>query len=306
MSKAKIQTNSLFTQTPQGVDQKAPRISQSLMKDMRAFIAGIACGVFIKERWINGRLLGDPSDSMQYGIYFEYILTGSLPKDGKVPEPKWMLAALKKPVGQRTVEDMMAPYRQAHENKARVEEYWRMMGFEIYNPLNSGPQAGIKKTKGRFDGVFDIVMIATRDVTFASGMKLKKDQIFIVDIKYSGLLEDKWSVHGWQWTPQQKEYHGTQVKQYRFLTDNALEFFFLIVDPGGKYVKWFHPVVSDFEIERHVQEGNELYDKLMFLHTEGLLVARPESNKCAACPLFEECEHKHVFPHPIDVDLTIE
>jgi hypothetical protein len=303
-------------------NQKQIRISQSLMKDVRGYLDGGSCGVLIREKWIKGRLLGVPSDAMELGMYFEYVLTGSVPKDGKVPEPRYMLSKIKANKGSTVglgPDDMYEAYRSVHENVAVVNQYLAGMGLRIYNALNGGLAAGVKITKGRFEGLIDVILEAERDTEFDSGLKIKKGQLIVVDIKYSGLLEDKWNVHGWQWTPEQKKYHGTQAKHY-FMLVNAkfagdklvwehnppIPFMFLVVDPGGKYVKIFHCQIDESAVMRHVEEGNALHDKLMYLFEMDLLEARPEVNKCAGCPLNMECAFKHTFPHPVNVDLTVD
>lgn len=279
------------------------------MKAVREYIDGGGCGVMLREQYINGRIFDTASAAMRLGMYFEYILTGAKPKDGKVPEAVYMISKIKANKGTTVglgVADMYEPYRMAHENRDKVLEQWGNMGLEIFDPLKSkGLTAGVRLTKGRYEGTIDVPLVAVRDIEFADGFKLKKGDVIIVDIKYSGLADDKWSVHGWQWTPDQKRYHGTQAKQYHFLT--GLPMFFMIVDPGGKYVKWFRCVIDQAAIQRHIEEGNQLYKRLVDLHTDDVLEPRPEYNKCQACPLLSEgCSHAHWFPHPIEINLCDE
>ncbi len=283
-------------------------VTQSLMKAVREYLDGKGCGIILLEKYINGRLFDDMSKAMKLGMWFEYVLTGAIPKNGKPPQPEYMLSKIKankNSVVGLGVEDMLQPYRDAYENADRVKKYWSEMGLEIENALKTGLSAGLKLNKKsgeyEFEGTIDVVLVATRDLHFDTGYYLKPGDRIEVDIKYSGMLEDKWSVHGWQWTDEQKKYHGTQAKQYKFLT--GLEPFFLIADPGGKYVVMFHCVVDKAGIDAHLQEGKDLYKRLMDLHSMGMLEARPEVNKCADCVLFNECKYKHTFPHPVEVTL---
>jgi hypothetical protein len=295
MTKKQQIPTSLFEGVIEGKKpEKQFYITQSFMKDVRSFLDGGGCGVLLKSTWLDGIGGIEASASMKLGQYLEYILTGALPKDGHVPVAEYMKSA--KGTG---VSDMLAPYRSAHENREVVLEYWRLMGLEIYVPLNTKPLVGIELTKGRFRGTIDIILIATRDISFEDGFELKKGERICVDLKYSGLGEDKWSVHGWQWTPDQKKYHGTQAKQYHYLT--GLPFFFCVVDPGGKYVKFFRIEFTDTAIQNHIAEGNHLYERFMFLVENELLEARPEVTKCSNCVLFNTCASRHVYPHPVKV-----
>lgn len=285
----------------------AMKISQSMMKEVRGYLDGQGCGIVLRARWIEGKKLGEPSAAMKLGMYFEYILTGAKPKDGKVPQPEFMKSAVAKNKGSVAglgIDAMYEPYRAAHANADHVKEIWGQMGLQIYNPLNSGLQAGIYLADDEFEGTIDVFLEAFRDVKFESGFVLEKGDVIWVDLKYSGMLDDKWSVHGWQWTPDQKKYHGTQAKQYKHLAKR--EGAFNVVDPGGKYVKFFHPIIDRDTIERHKDEGRSLKKRLIELHELDLLEPRPEFNKCQECPLMATCEYAHRFPHPVDVDLRTE
>jgi hypothetical protein len=309
MAKKKITTTAsqVSPEAPVELNSKMFRITQSFMKQMRDYMDGAGCGILIRESWINGRQFDIASAAMKLGCYFEYILTGALPKDGKVPQPEFMKSAIAKNKGTTVglgIDDMYDPYRAAHRNKERVLVYWNSMGLEIDNPLNTKLSAGVKLTKGRFEGTIDVVLRAFTDTSFANGYTMKKGDRILVDLKYSGLLDDKWSVHGWQWTPLQKKYHGTQAKQYNFISN--LDPFFMIVDPGEKYVKFFRMILNQEVIDKHIEEGNMLYERLTYYNEMGLLEPRPEVTKCEGCPLFNECEHAHRFPHPVDISLIDE
>jgi hypothetical protein len=205
------------------------KISQSLIKDMRSYLAGNQCGLIVKAKYIDDMTDLFTSDSMELGAYFEYILTGALPKSGKVPQPQYMQTPLKKKKPEElTIEDMLAPYRLAHANKDRVLAYWKNAGFVIAKDKKTGkPMVGMRLTKGRHEGTIDVVLEATKKIKFSDGFTLKKGDRIIVDIKYSGFVGDNISyknIHGWQWSEEQKEYHGTQAKQYSYVFSAPDEF----------------------------------------------------------------------------------
>lgn len=301
----------LVATTLSGDNTKSFRISQSMMKAVRAYLDGGDCGLVIKEKYIKGRLFDDASKAMKLGTYFEYILTGSLPKNGKVPQAEYMKSVLNanekivKNGGvpkELTIADMYEPYREAHANKDMVLKMWAEMGLEIAKGKDGKPLSGWTIVKGRFVGTIDVVLRATKDIVFADGFTLKEGDLISADLKYSGLKDDRWSVHGWQWTPEQKRYHGTQAKHYKMLT--GLEQTFWIVDPKGNYVLFFRCVIDEQAIDAHIDEANELYKRLIELDELESLEPRPEVNKCADCVLFSECNFKHTFPHPVAVDLN--
>jgi hypothetical protein len=281
------------------------RISQSLMKAVRAYLEGTECGILLREKYVKGRLFDDATAAMRLGAYFEFLLTGAVPKDGKVPQPEYQASRIKSNGGRTNglgIDDMYEPYRTAHANKARVLEYWDRMGLVMARDKEGKLLVGRKFVKGRHEGTIDVVLEATRRVVFDDMFELRKGDRICVDIKYSGMADDRWSVHGWQWTPAQKQYHGTQAKQYHYLTD--LPFFFFVVDPGGKYVRWFRIIITEDEVQAHLTEANFLFEKLNYLDELDLLEARPEVSRCEKCPLKDECKQKHTYPHPIAVRLS--
>jgi len=249
------------------------KISQSFIKSMRSYIAGTECGNITKAQWIDDRLIELDSKAVALGSYFEYILTGALPKNKIIPKPEMMASG----------KDMMAPYRLAHKNAERVKAYFLAMDLEIIH-------FGKKYTKGRHEGTVDIIA------------RLHGKNI-VIDTKYSGLIDDRWSEHGWQWSDIQKKYHGTQAIHYHIVT--GLPFYFLVVSSANvEDVKLFHVPVSKEMIAGHIKEGNYLFAELNKLKDIGF-IARPEISKCLKCPIREGCEDKHTFPHVEIVDLNI-
>lgn len=277
------------------------RISQSFIKDYRDYVAGNECGNIIIEKYIEGRLIEDDEPGAKdLGAYFEYIATGALPKSGKIPEPQYMQAPLKKKKAEDLLpEDMLSPYRKAYKSGMQFKQFIADIGLKII-------EVGRKKTKGRFDGVIDL---KCEVIEVKPGYTWKVGDKIVIDLKYSGLVGDTVPArnkHGWNWSPAQKEYHGTQAKHYHMITN--LPFYFLIFQSNQKeeddpIIKFFYVPVDEHMIERHVIEANELYDKFVFESTIGF-VPRPSYNKCIDCPLRDNCKDKHDVPVPVEVDLN--
>ena len=288
------------------------RISQSFIKTMREYIAKEECGNIVAYQYLEGKLLDRKSKEMAKGTYFEFLLSKALPKGGQIPQPEYMATPLKKKKPEDlNTDDMTADYRVVSINAQRIKK----MLTEDLGLVFVG--IGKKLTKGRFEGTLDLICECTKEINFDSGIVWKVGDKIVIDVKYSGLLFDRWNKLGWEWSNIQKEYHGTQAKQYHYVS--GLPFYFLVVsstnkeedseDGEGKVVaptqaKLFSVPVDEHMIEVHLNEGNALYDRLK-QESEVGLVPRPDYVKCQKCPLKEDCKDKHTFPQVEEVDLTI-
>lgn len=294
------------------------KITQSFITDMRQYLAGGSCGHLIRERWINGRLLDDGSKAMKLGTYFEYIFTemmlgkgkGSLPKEGKIPQPdlradfKKLVASIQskqnnpkthnpdQKIPEPTEADMLAPYQLAWINARRLKDYFDLMGIKII-------QAGKRLTKGKFDGTIDLICEATKQIKWTNGEIWEVGYRFVLDLKYAGTLEDRWSPYGWAGLTQegeneQKRIHGTQAIQYHYIT--GLPFYFMVVSSSNDIdVKFFKVEITKRQIERHIAEANDLNEKLIFYNEVGW-EPRPDISKCAECALRNECKDIATYP----------
>lgn len=286
------------------------RITQSFMKTMREYKAGFECGHIVRHQYIDGHLLNRKSKDMAAGSYFEFLLSGGLPKGGFVPRPVYMDSGLKKPAEKRTVKDMTVDYRRVHFNAENVRRILNLdLGLEFI-------KVGRTLTKGRFEGTIDLICKCTKEIIFSNGTTWKVGDIIVIDIKYSGLLYDKWEKFGWAWSDLQKEYHGTQAIQYNYVS--GAPFYFLVVSNTNKEdeneagqkefapteMRLFYVPVDEHMTEAHIAEGNKFYEQLKFEKEIGL-IPRPSMIRCGKCPLKEGCKDRHTFPHIEEVDLTI-
>lgn len=267
------------------------RISQSFTKDMLDYQAGELCGNMVKARWVDDRLFPG-SDAMALGAYFEYQFTllmtgvGTLPKDGKIPMAKMMVSG----------KDKLAPYRTADANVRHLKDYFEEMGLKIVS-------AGKRLTKGRFDGTLDLICEVTKNRTFNPSTWNIGDKI-IIDLKYSGLLDDKWNKMGWAQLsmpgPQvQKDYHRIQATQYSYIGN--LPFYYLVMSSTNETdIRMFDMPPPRDEFHEHLTRGNRLFEDFEFGVGAGF-TPYPEISRCNDCPLKKECPDKHTFPHPIFV-----
>lgn len=268
------------------------RISQSFMKNFREYLAGDECGHIIKAKYVDGIEIELDSDSVHLGTYFEFITFGTLPKNGRPPQPGMM----------KSGKDMLAPYRKAHENSKRLKEYLQLMGLKVIS-------AGKRLVKGRFEGTIDLEVECEREIHFSNGIVWRVGDRLVIDLKYSGLIDDWKSKHGWQFSNIQKEYHGTQAKQYHYVSGGK-PFYFLVMQNNASEdevadIRLIHTPVDSVMVELHLSEGNQLFDRFKTEELAGF-VPHPSLSRCMKCKIREGCEDKHVFPHPSKVDLNIE
>lgn len=288
------------------------RISQSFLKTMREYLRKEECGHIVTHQYLKGNILDRKSKEMAKGTYFEFLLSAALPKNGMVPVPEYMATPLKNKKPQDLkVSDMTADYRVVHVNAERIKKMLTVdLGLKIIH-------AGKKLVKGRFEGTLDLICECSKDMTFDNGLEWKIGDRIVIDVKYSGLLFDKWNKLGWAWSDIQKEYHGTQAKQYHYVS--GLPFYFLVVsstnkeedseEDSGKVVgptqaKLFHTTIDEHMVQSHINQANGLYERLVNEAEVGF-VARPDYVRCQKCPLRPSCPDKHEYPQVEVVDLTL-
>lgn len=271
------------------------KVTQSFVKDCRDYFSGSLCGNIMREKWVNDRLIELDSDAADLGAYFEYYFTliktgvGTLPKNKKVPL-RGMYASGKQP---------LAKYAIAEANALRLMAYFDEMGLKIL-------RAGVKVTKGRFEGTIDLVVECNKKITFDDGRKWKIGDVLIIDLKYSGLLDNRWDKFGWAGLllsgPHiQKDFHKIQAIHYHYV--GGMPFYYLVVSSTNENdIELFHVPVSKEMEQAHIDEANQLFEKFEFESKIGF-EARPSISVCNGCPLNAECKDKHTFPHPKEVVL---
>lgn len=278
------------------------KISQSFIKDYEDFLDGNECGNLIREKYVNDRLFGDEAEpgAMHLGAYFEYKLSGALPKNQIVPEPVYVNQHGEK--GPR----IEPSYVKAFDSSRLIKDYLQAMGLKIV-------KAGMKMDWGMFTGTIDLIVEVTRETKFTNGIVWRVGDRFVIDLKYSGFVgkdTDRYNKHGWAWSNVQKEYHGIQAKQYNLIS-GGMPFYFMVTQSNQKdgerpACRLFHIPVDQFMIDQHIADGKALFEQFQTRVKVNDFKPRPSLKKCSKCPLRDECEDKHTYPHPEIVDLTIE
>jgi len=274
------------------------KITQSFIKAFQDYLNGDLCGHLIDWQFVQGKLI-PPTKAMKVGIYFEYQVSGALPKDKKIPQPEMM----------KNGKDMYADYRNAYQNAGKLREMLESKGLKIV-------KAGYKVTKGRFEGTIDMVVEAVRDIDLGNGFILKTGERIVIDLKYSGLIGDRWNRMGWnvpELTPEQREYHAIQATQYNYLM--GIPFFYLIhaskntregdrnsenedEPTNGWPMLFFNFEISERATKEHIAKANNLNERFEMERDTGGFKARPSYSKCVKCPIAYQCKDKHTFPEP--------
>jgi hypothetical protein len=252
-------------------------ISQSFLKEFAEYKSGNTCGLQVKAKYIDG-IKFPSSDAMELGNYFEYMATGSLPRDGHTPEAKIVYKGTAK-------ESFSADYQRANDSAELFKKTIEHYAIEIID-------TGRVVTQDGMTGIMDIV--ANWD-----------DRVCIIDTKYSGLIDDKWSDFGWN-LDMLPEKHNLMLQpvQYKLLLSKELDcdiedidfYFFVFSSKEVNNVKLIKVNVDELTIANHLATIEYVKTELK-KPIEKLFKAKPELKRCFECPISNDCRFKVEVPH---------
>ena len=171
------------------------------------------------------------------------------------------------------ISKMLAPYRLVFANASRVSKLLKSSGFEIER---SQVYLTRKVGKVTIDGNIDAQAIYTPP---RGGRKRKVN----IDIKYSGLMNDKWSKFGWQWSDIQKQYNAIQATHYQLLNDRPT-FFLVCSSTNTDDLELYEMRISKEKIQEHKAMVQSLHNKMQGWYDFGGM-NYPSLTKCSKCPL---------------------
>lgn len=252
---------------------KIDTISQSMLKSYMEYLYGEQCGELFNRQYVTKDIDVPPSDAMLLGRYFEYKCTGYKNPDEPTPEPKLTRA------GEPT-----APYKRANEHAERFHEICIEHGIKI-------------KTVGRKikrDGLTCVIDVEAE----------YNGEDIIIDLKYSGRVNDKWDKHGWHLDSfDQKFLQHIQPMHYAFMTGKR--FFYFVFSSKNDDVLLFEvnmpqPETNEIWEQRlkHIRE--KMNDELL----TGGFTPRPSYERCNKCPILNECQHANITPRINEVYIT--
>lgn len=251
-------------------------VSQSMLKDWRRYKKKELCGLILKAKYIDKTypVNADDSDAKRLGRYFEFILTGSTGRDGIEPQPDWYESALKKEPRLRKVDDMKKPYQLAHKNAERVKVYFKKMKIKVI-------EVNVRIQRGGMEGTIDVI------ATY-------KGQRIVIDVKYSGLIDNRFDEMGWTMTDEQKNFHGVQAHQYHYLT--LIPFFFLVVSSTNEDdILFIEAEFTEFSKEQHEVEIEKVRTDMLY-GKDFAFIPYPELVRCKNCAIAAGCPVKTEVP----------
>jgi len=250
------------------------KISQSFMKEFSNYLQGNSCGLQLLAKYYDG--VQFPSSKPQLlGQYFEYQFTGALPKFGNIPEPEVVYKGTAR-------EGLSADFQKAKESVEFAKRMFEELGIEI---LDKGVR------------LEDDTMVGDADIK-----AMWNGEVCIIDLKYSSVIDDKWSDYGWNSaTLSEKDETLVQAVQYKLLAQKLwgiedVPFYFFVFsakEPG--YAKIFKIIVDEVRYETHMISVHRIRTKLDSID-RGFFRARPELKRCMECPLYQTCPSKTTLP----------
>ncbi len=255
--------------------RKRISVSQSMIKSFQSYKDGDECGLVFQEKYLGGKKVFPSSKVQKLGQWFEFITTGALNREGKEPQPDML----------KDGKTLTKPYQNMKIQADALIRALAKYKVEL-------KKVGYKITKNGMNGTLDIW--GTVDGKPA-----------IVDIKSSGLLEDKWNDLGWHLDAlPHKDRIMVQVLQYKHLVmmKHGVDpdfYFFIYSNTNPVDAKIIKVEVDPEKMERHLTDVERVRSEILFESQMGF-IPRPRVNRCNVCPLADKCEYFIDIPE-IDV-----
>jgi len=256
---------------------KLPKISQSLMKNYVDYLNEKECGLFFQAKYItkDPEAQTPPSEAMELGIYFEYLCTGALPKSGVIPEPEVVYKG-------KPNEKLSAPYERVVQSANNFKKIIEHYNIEILN-------VGLDLNDGEISGVVDIDAMWNGERVF-------------IDLKYSGLIDDKWNETGWDIESlHMKDSLMIQGVHYKLLADRILNvndipfYYFVFSSKDPNDIKIIKQSVDDSRKQSHIVAIDNIKSRLTTDINKGFK-PYPSMSKCSKCPIAHKCSSKVDYP----------
>jgi len=250
-------------------------ISQSMMKNYVDYLSDKECGLVFKSKYIDKDYPSTPSEAMKEGIYFEYLCTGGLPRNGIPPEPEYTKGKLTLPYERAT---------KAAELFKKIISHYKIKILKVGMVLSSKDKTGILDILAEWD-----------------------KQKVIIDLKYSGLLDDKWNELGWETESlPNKDRLMIQGVHYKLLgrevlgIDNIPFYYFIFNSKDPTDMKIILQTVDDDKFVFHQMNVDKMAQSIEGELKKGFK-AKPDYRLCKNCQIFDKCKVRAEFPIPEEV-----
>lgn len=254
-------------------------ISPSLMKDYFAVESGDLCGAVFQAKHIKKIITFEPSESKKAGQWAEYMMTGATLRDGTTPEPVRVKNG-----------DLNTQYERLEKQAKHWKNWCKHNGV---TDIQTGVVLSCEFGGYTIKGIADVVC----------NVKGKKT---IIDIKTSGLIDNKWDPMGWE-DIERKESLTIQAPVYKWLWKQIhgedVDFFFYVAHINhDSNRKIFHMEVTDKRFERlektilYIIDSIQVNEELGWGHTNNF-------EECIVCQIGETCPYRLWHPKPKTVIL---
>jgi hypothetical protein len=255
-------------------------ISNSLIKAIDEYAlgeSGDSCGIQLKAIYIDKTATKEPSSAMKLGQYFEFKATGAKLRDGSEPQPDLLKSG-----------DLSAEYKRALVQANNFQIEMKYHGFEI---ISVGEIWEFEFEGINVKGILDVLA------------KDRKGNEVIIDLKYSGLIDDKWNEMGWdkEKLPTRRKLIS-QPKLYSWLSlkkfGKIYPFYFFIHSSTNTIDRKIYKVdvgkadVLCEDIEKQIK----FTDDTIQYHLLSGFEARPYYKRCIECPLIKSCNKAITLP----------
>jgi len=250
-----------------------PKISQSLIKALYKYKMDEECGLVIEKQYFE-KVNFPSTEAQELGNYFEYRCTNQLPRDNHTPIPKTLKNG-----------NLSLPYQRMEKQVENFNHLMKRLNFSI-------EQTGFSFTNPKYSGILDIL---AHDNNIKSKVKNKKR--IIIDLKTSGLLNDKWSEYGWSSDSIEEKdsillqaIHYKMLANYEWGIEDIPFYFFVFSSKNDWEYKVFKVNVDTATYQQHYSNLlniKEYLDKQIKIGWK----AKPSLAKCNTCPLFDTCLH---------------
>jgi len=257
-------------------------ISQSFIKEFNKYKLGLTCGLQVKAKYIDNNYPRETSEVMELGNFFEFMATGSLPRDGHIP----VAGVVYKGTAKQRLDDK---YQRAMDSAVFFKKIVQFYGIEI-------KETGKSITQNGMTGILDIY--AEWD-----------GRVSIIDTKYSGLLYDRWNELGWD-LDSLPEKHNLMLQpiQYKILMslelgvpiDDIDFYFFVFSSTNPNDAKIIKVVNDETTIEQHHLAISYVKRELA-KPVDVIFKAKPELLRCLDCALKENCDFRIEVPPIVEV-----
>jgi len=266
-------------------------INQSLVKDLIKYQNDELCGLVFHNKWILQQF-GGGSKANDLGHYFEWLCTGALAKgESEAPIPETTKS------GELTA-DFKTAKKQAEYFHSLLPKY----GIKLLDAGNKiiadDTWIGTLDIEAKWDAIFE-----NENLNFDTN---NKNHIVIIDLKFSGLLNDKWNEFGWHdETLSRKQGTMLQAKHYKFLYWKKYgfnpPFFFFVFDSKqvGK-AKIINVEIDTYELELH-EEFLQKAKRYFEMNLESGFQPKPSYDLCISCKYQHLCSFKIDKPKIISV-----